>query len=401
MININVTNGRIVGSAGQEFFSVSYSEEKYKQMMDVKNAFDKAAVDGDVEGAIGILKTDFLPLTVETLQTQVASKSPYLSYNERTGTYHLTVNGKVSSVPMPTTLAEQLLEAAEKNLPVEPIIKFWTRLLRNPNIKDRKDADRWANSVVEYVSRTFVSPSLYDKYIEAGYSEEVARKMATVRQTPLTMEGLVCTKKVVTPLFDLSQYKYVLENGEKKKVLRDNVSQSINEDTGEVTTEIQFAEEYKFQPYVMGTGGDAFHLGTGGPLGHVIQVGKEMHLTDWKQVNCDFNSSCVKGIHTGNQDYIDGYENDHNMTLNCFVDPAEIGAVACGDDVLRVKSLFPHSIKDRENDNRNMYHSSSYAALKDKQWSEYLKEAVERFEEQKKALEEKLAAQQNDLDLTI
>lgn len=370
-------------------------------MLKVKKAFDEAIENDDIEGAMGILKEQFLPLTEESLNEQIASKSEHLVYNEKTGKYYLTSGGKVSSVPLPAKLAEELLEAAEKGLPVDPVVKFWIRLLRNPNIKNRKDANRWASSVVEYISRTFVSPVLKEKYLKAGYSEEVATSMATVRQTPLTMEGLVNTKKVVTPLNTESMYKYILdEDGNKKRVLRDTVESDIDEDTGDISRKLQFAEQWKFQPYIMGTSGDAFFCGSDGKAGHVIRIGQEMWHDSWDKVNCDFNQAGVKGIHTGNQDYINGYEHPDNVTLNCFVDPAMIGAVACGDDVLRVKALFPHSIKDRETENKNLYHSSKYAAMKDEEWKKLCQEAVERFEAKKKELEAQLAKEQSDFEIT-
>lgn len=390
MITINVANDTISGSVNSEVFSVPYNEKVYKEMMELYEKSTKASSVKEMKEIVEKFKT----LTIVDLNAQAQSASEHLFYNEKTRTYHLNIGGKAHPVPMPQKLADYLVEAAEKKMPVDPIVKFWMRLLRNPNIRkgNAQDVNRWANAVVEYVTRVFVSPVLFDKYVEQGYSEEAARELAIVRQTPFTMEGLVSTKKVVTPLFDRTRYKFVMEDGQPKKVLRDGIKDTVNEDTGEVTKGTpEYSEDWVFEPYIMGKRGDAFHCGESAP-DHIIKVGQEMWLDDWSQVNCNFHQAGVKGIHTGNQDYINGYEREDNVTLNCFIDPAEIGAVAAGDNVLRVKSLFPHSIKDREEDNRNLYHSSEYAKKKDAEWAEIKaeldKEYTAKREEYLKKLEE-------------
>jgi hypothetical protein len=395
MITINVVGDKITGVCNGTVYSVTYTKEKYDEMKTLHDTFQNV----DTMQEAKELMKKFDVLTVETLKDKVETKSEHISYNEKTGKFYLKQGDKVSSVPMPERLANDILDAAEKNLPIEPILKFWTRLLRNPNIKNRPDAERWTEAVVEYVTRTFVSPVLKNKYLEDGYSEEVATKLATVRQTPFTMEGLVCTKKVVTPLYDRTIYKYILdEDGNSKKVLKDTVSSEVNEVTGDVSRKVQYSEDWVFQPYIMGTSGDAFNCGKEG-LGHIIKVGKEMYLDNWTQVNCDFTSSGVKGIHTGNQDYINGYEREDNVTLNCFVDPSEIGAVACYDQVLRVKALFPHSIKDREDENKNLYHSSTYAGMKDEVWDTIRTEVVEKFKKELEERENQIKASISEMEM--
>jgi hypothetical protein len=398
MITINLVGDKITGVCNGTVYSVTYSQSKYDEMKAIYDTFQQVETMADAKE----LMKKFDAIAVESLKEKVETKSDHLFYNEKTGKFYLRSGDKISSVPMPKRLADDILDAAEKQLPVEPIVKFWTRLLRNPNIKNRKDAEKWTDSVVEYVTRLFVSPVLKDKYLEEGYSEEVAIKLATVRQTPFTMEGLVCTKKVVTPLYDRSMYKYVLdENGESKRVLRDVVEVSIDEDTGKVDKTIKYSEDWVFQPYIMGTGGDAFHCGSDDKVGHIIRVGQEMWLDSWNQVNCDFSAAGVKGIHTGNQDYINGYEKSDNVTLNCFVDPSEIGAVACYDQVLRVKALFPHSIKDREDDNKNLYHSSTYAAMKDLEYQKAIEEVIQKFTEKAEKLKQQVDKEKNEIELSM
>lgn len=380
MITINCSPEYITGTCNGKEYSVRYSKETLDQLETIKTTAEAT----DVVAEYKKICEEFMKVAEPSEAQIISSMIPGVVFDEGTGHYYFEHNGVRSTVPMPSRLVDKLKEAVEKDLPTTPWVKFWLRLLRNPNIRSAGQASRFANQVVEYITRTFVSPSLLEKFTEKGYTKEIATELATVPQTPLTMEGLICTKKVVAPLYDRTYYKYVLdENGERKQVLRDGVTKSIDENTGAISTDVKYSESWIFEPYIQRTSGDEFRMGNdkNAPLGHVISVGNEMWLDKWSQVNCDPDASAVKGIHTGNQDYIRGYEHDTNVTLNAFVDPADIGAVACYDDVLRVKALFPHSIKDREDDNRNMYHSSTYAAKKDAEWEEMKKEAAARFQE--------------------
>lgn len=74
--------------------------------------------------------------------------------------------------------------------------------------------------------------------------------------------------------------------------------------------------------------------------------------------------------------YVSSYKAFNNQLLECFVDPAEIGAFVDGDDyAIRVKSYFVYGATIGKN--KGLYHSSTYAAMKDAEWEEYKKEAVE------------------------
>lgn len=391
MITLNVVRDNIIASVNGKNLSVRFSKELYDEAVTLYDASqDATTLDEFAE-----IANKFEALFKVDLEAAKAINEN-LIYDPNTRTYHLAINKVKHPVPMPQKLADDLAEAHDKGLPTDPIVKFWMRLLRNPKIhkNDPSNVAQWINSVVEYVTRTFTSPALYEQFKEQGFSHEVATEMATVRQTPFTMEGLICAKKVVTPLYDRTMYKFIKdENGEAKRVLRDTVEVTVDENTGNVERKVTYNEDWVFQPYVMGTHGDAFHCGPESKPDHIIRVGFEMFLDSWDKVNCDFNSVAVPGIHTGNQDYINGYERKDNVTLNCFVDPAEIGAVAAGDDVFRVRALFPYSIKDRETDNRNLYHSSTYAAQKDEEWAKIRAELQADYqkkqEEYIKALEAK------------
>lgn len=380
MIEITKSGDRIIGSVLGTPFNVEFCTVRFTKMQEVETALESCETMADAQA---IVEKDFMPLLEVTTAEKVKTECPHLFVDERSGQFYLTSNGKISSIAMPQVLVDKIFYAMDKGLSVEPVVKFWTRLLRNPNIREREDGELYAKYISEYISATYISPILQQEALDAGYSQEKAVEMATIQQTPLTKEGLVNTKKVVRPLYDRTMYKYVLDDeGNSTTVLKDGFTKTINEDTGEVTiNEPAFSEDWIFEPAMMRQSGDAFHCGelTDATLGHTIEVGKETALSDWSQVDCSFSRSCVKGLHTGNQDYINGLENSSNVTLNCFVDPMNIGAVCNGDNVMRVLRLFPHSIKDREAQNRNLYHSSRYAALNDSRWAEMRQEAVEKF----------------------
>lgn len=380
MINIVlIGKERITGSVAGVPFNVDYTKAKYKAMA----AIEVSVANVKTMDEMNALIEQFKPLLVESVKAKIESAIDNIYVDEKTNEFFLYHNKVMSSVAIPQVLVDDMMYCLENDLPVTPIVKYWARLLRNPNIRSKSSATAWADLICRYTTLTFVSEPLKESLMEeGGYSEAIATEMATVRQTPFTMEGLISCKKVVNPLMDRTNYKFILDDeGNPKKVLRNSGTKTINEDTGEVTTEgsgPQFAEEWQFEPGVVGSGHEAFHCGDEG-LGHVYKVGKEAYFESFDSVNCDHNASCVKGLHLGNQNYINSWETDSNMTLNCFVDPMDIGAVAGGDDVMRVKAFFPHSIKSRETDNKYLYHSSTYASKKDIEWSTFIAEAAKKF----------------------
>lgn len=401
MITFNSVNNQIVGSVNGEDFSVKYTEKLWDEMV----ALNAELQEKDTLKEAQKVCEKFAELVKDDPKEEIESITPFMTYNPNTRTYHLKQDDKVSKVPMPQNLVDKILYAKDNGLSVDPLIKFYTRALRAPRVYKAarlEDATTFLERAFGYIFQTFVSPSLYKKYFEdEGFSEEVAREKATVPQTPITMEGLLCTKKVVDVKYDQQRYKFELDDdGNPQMVLRDSegVGKEIDEDSGEVTVnDPDFAEDWVFWPAMM-KNGEEFYCGEedDAPLGNLIRIGKEARLKGWDSVNCDDHRSCVKGLHTGNQTYINGWETPETVTLNCFVDPANIGAIPIhqsGPDagVIRVKNYFPHSIKNRQVDNRNLYHSSHYAALGDKRWAELRKEAIE-------ALNEKLEAYKKEIE---
>lgn len=365
MVNVNHIGDSITGSVKGKSFGVAYSPEKFKQLQELAGFVNEATT---VEEYLGAAHA-FLDATVEDFTTTVETACPNIHVNKATGEFFLKQGDKVSTHAMPKSFAARVLESVEKGIDVTPMIKFWTRTLRNPLFSPKK-----AKRICNYVAKTYVDYELVNTLQdEHGVSKEVAQERATSIQTPITMEGLLCTYKVSKEILT----KFALDaDGNKILVDRYVSTKSIDEDSGEVTTTTatpEFVEERVFEPAVMGQGYDAFYCGD--VLGHQIKVGQRHYLAEWSQVNTDDHSSCVKGLHVGNLDYIRGYQGSSTVTHQTFVDPMYIGAVTNdGSGALRVKEYFTYD--SFAGVLKSLYHSSTYAAMTDAAWEVMREEAI-------------------------
>ena len=294
----------------------------------------------------------------------------------------------VSSIPMPQALVDRIFESMDKDIDFMPLIKMWTRWLRNP-ILAKKMKKNWGKEFCErffnFVNMKYVHPQLKEQFMEEnGLSEEVAEKRATMYQMKITKEGLLNGYKVSKEIL----HKYNTETGEEEP----RYTRTFNPDTGQIESNglPENVEDRLFEPSVMGNGGDAFYCeGTNGydTPQHFIKVGCNHRLESWDQVNTNDRRSCVKGLHIGGLKYISWYTGEiHNI----FVDPMHIGAVPDDEDgAIRCKQYFVHS--SLAGVNGSIYHSSTYAAKTDEEWAEMRKEAVEVFSEEKTALDKQTA----------
>jgi hypothetical protein len=307
----------------------------------------------------------------------------------------LQVKGIVSALEFSSQLKLWVARAIEVGDVITPIVKFWISLLRNPIVRGEKTtegAQNRVNAIANYVTATYVDKNLRAEYIEQGYSNEVATDLARVPQTPLTREGLIQAKKVVEVETERMLFKWAYgKDGEVVQTLRDveGVAETLNEETGEVeVTEPALAEDWLFSPYLI-KDGEQFYAGD--KLGYEYKVGQIARLESWDSVNTNLNASCVKGLHVGNQDYINSYENDSNVTLDCLVSPMHIGAVSDGENVMRVLQFMPIGIKNRQVANRNLYSSYQYNQVVEAEWKRMAEEAVAVNNEQIKAIVQQTA----------
>lgn len=381
MIIVNRVGENITGSVNMKTFGVPYSDALYKSMQKLKKEAD--AVDS-MDKLMEIV-AQFELLTKLDYKTTVESASPDLHVNPATGKFYLKLeDGTISGRAIPQPLVDRILKSVELKIDVQPIIKACIRFLRNPVYSDAK-FERFA----AYINYQSVDGPYRDQLIkEEGISVKIATERATVFQTPITQEGLICTYKVSKELFT----KFDAKTREKI----DRYEKQYDEDTGDVASDGRpdFVEDRVFYPAVQGlNGGDPFisedPAGIA-KLGHLIRVGNRHYLPEgMKQVNTDDNQSCVMGLHCGNLDYIRGYQGAQTETHNVFVDPMNIGAVTNdGSGALRVSEYFVHS--SRAGNNRGIYHSSNYAAKTDAQWKIMKEEAVANAEKLQAVADKKL-----------
>lgn len=369
MISVNVIDGNIVGSYGNTPYSVVYTKELYNKLVELSNEADKAHSMDDYQSVLYTFKTAIK----EDFSKIVQDKCEFIYVKPATGEFFLKNNDVVSNTPMPSALVDRIYESMDAGIDFLPLVKMWTRWLRNPILYEKQAqglGEEFSNRFFNFINMKYVHPTLKETYMEEhGLSEEVAERKATMYQMKITKEGLLNGYKVSKEVLT----KYDTETGEKIP----RYTRTFNPDTGEIESEglPDTVEERLFEPAVMQNRGDAFYCeGTNGyeNPGHFIKVGCVHRLESWDLVNTDDNISCVPGLHVGGLKYISWYSGEiHNV----FIDPMHVGAIP--DDVdgaIRCLQYFVHS--SLAGVNGSIYHSSTYAELTDEEWREMREEAI-------------------------
>ena len=392
MILVNRIGEFISGHVNGKQFGVTFDQAKY----DAMKALETKASIVETMDELKALVLEFEPLTKESYKELIETASPYLFVNNSTNKYFLQYNNVVSSKAIPQVLVDKILISVEKGIDIDPIIKCWVRFLRNKKYTDTK-----AKKFAEYITAPYTNRALATKLMkESGVSNDVALGLATTTQVAITVEGLLVGYKVSREI--LTRYDI---NENEEVVTKSRYSKTVDPDTGVVTyNEPEFAEDRLFEPASQGQNGDEFwSVGQGfdsinvNKKGHLIRVGCLHYLESWDQVDCNDDRSCVKGLHVGGLNYIQGYQNDGTVTHNVLIDPADIGAIVGvgtgSDGAMRVRRYFVHS--SFAGVNKNIYHSSKYAAMSDAEYKNSLEEVVKAAQltkdEADKAVDEALA----------
>jgi hypothetical protein len=345
MITVNRFKDTITGAVNGVPFTVIYSPEKYAAMQALES---KARRTSSLNEMVSVI-AEFKELAQENYGALVASKTPFVVLS-KVGTYHLRVGEKVLNKPIPMGLVQRIIDSVELGLDPLPLLKLYVRFLNNPKYSDSK-LDR----LVNYLNIVHLNTDRANKLMEERkIKKEIANRLCTIRQTPITLEGLLVTYKVVDEI--TSQYQ-VTPGGELVKKSR--YATEHDSETGlRKHTEVPNVEDMIFEPCVQHTNGDAFYCGD--TLGHIIQVGKVHYLPSESMVNSNDNESCVPGLHLGNLNYIRTYQKEGTVTLNVYVDPADVRAVPDDrDGAIRVIKYFAHSLFGGQNS--ALYSSSQYA----------------------------------------
>lgn len=378
MLTLNVIRDEndqvITGVVNGEKFSVPFSDEVYKNLLIQKEALNAVETSEEYDKWVDSVKVSLSTQTLDVITTACKDL-----VRDETGYYRVKVeeaDGTVttSKKAVPSQLVSVILESAEKGIDPTPIVKAWIRFLRNPNFTPSK-----AELFARYITATIVDWEEKERLIqEEGFVDAKAELRATYNDVAITQEGLIVGKKYA----ELLNEGWEIDKETNKAVktpLHGKTQDSIDPVTGKITKgefiQPEFNEELTFIPPVMGTRGDEFFCDSN--KGHVIKVGAKHTLEDWSYVNCNDDRSCVKGLHIGGWQYVQCYKNLKAQLLECFVDPAEIGAICDiyrGDGAMRVREYFIFGAT--EGRNKGIYHSSKYAAMKDAEWEAYKKEAV-------------------------
>jgi|TARA_R110002167_G_scaffold9873_17_gene45537 hypothetical protein len=365
MIHVSIIDDNLVGSYGDKPFSVPVDLDLYEELVELADVANAAPTMEQYNACLdtfeGLIQVDYTKVIEH-------GANGLIHINPATKEFFLCHNKKVSNVPMPQALVDRIYDSIDQRIDFMPLIKMWTRWLRNPILMEKGGTD-FSNRFFNFVNMKYVHPKLKAELMEEhGLTEEVASRRATMYQMKITQEGLLNGYKVSSEVL----HKYDTETGEEV----DRYKRTFNPNTGEIDSEglPENVEDRLFQPSMMGSGGDAFFCegvnGTG--LGHFIRVGCTHFLSSWDQVDTRDTASCVKGLHVGGLKYIAWYSGEiHNV----FIDPMHIGAVPDDQDgAIRCKQYFVHS--SLSGVNGSIYHSSTYAAKTDEEWAEMRSESI-------------------------
>ena len=356
MVNINLVEENVSISIGEDFYVIPSNEATMTALNEYAAKANFATLREDYDENVAKIMEIIEAKGIDAGRL-IQSACDYIVQDAVTKEFFLTYGDeKISDIPMPQSLVDRIMNSIDKNIDFMPILKLWTRFLRNPYIK--KKGQDFVNRFADFVNMKYVHPENKKIFLDKGISDDVATTLATVYQIKVTSEGLLNGYKVSREIM----HKFDAESGEEVP----RYTRTFNVDTGEIESEglPEFVEDRLFEPSIMGSGGDAFYCGDN--KGHFIKVGQTHRLESWSLVNTDDNRSCVAGLHIGGLYYIAWYSGEiHNV----FVDPMHIGAIPCSEDgAIRCLQYFVHS--SLAGVNGSMYHSSKYAELTDQQWEE-------------------------------
>ena len=393
---------------------ITIDEKKYLTGMIGKTTYSIVKTDDVQQALVGASKTSNAAETLEDVKNieeeilnivlaaetvnsssleEVLKDDLYLDVKAET--YHVKLDNKIGKIPVNKFFVDKMIEANDKGLSPKPWLIFWVRLMRNDLYKNSPEK---VNQIVSYLKATYQDDKNVEKLIEQGYSVNISNQLSTFDQISITEQGILAAFKYVR----LLDKKFVVEKneetGEQTIVEKDKYERvlEVDEDTGEITKDElelpEWAEEFKFEPPIMGTGGDPFtsrDLGdTQGdiPTGHIVKVGKVHELSNgFSQVNTNDSSWGVKGLHLGGYYYVQNFGGKTDYLVDCLVSPEDIGAVSDirdgnGDGAIRCKRYMVVGAHFQVS--KGMYHPSKYAKMLDEEWDIAKAEAIQALKEQ-------------------
>jgi len=407
MITINVIKINeieyLTGKIGKETYSVKYTDELRDSLTGQSKAYNKAKTHAEAKEILEATLTDIKSAKSTDTNSLTEVLKGDLSYDEKKHTYHVISKGKTGKKPVHQFFVDRMIEANDKGISPKPWLIFWVRLMRNTLYVHNP---KKVATMVKYLKAQYVDREAITKLMEdEGYSEGVARELATFDQINITEEGILAAFKYVA----LIDQKYTVEkdeNGEQviKKVNKYERKLEVDEVTGEITKDEldlpEAAEEFLFEPPCMRQSGDPFtskdidDASEKPALAHTIQVGKIHELTTgFGQVNTNDDQWGCKGLHLGGYYYVQNFGGKSSYMVDCLVAPEDIGAVADidrhdGDGAIRCRRYMVTGGHFAVS--RGMYHPSDYAKLLDNEWEEMKNQVIAELNKQKQEIEDRL-----------
>lgn len=382
MITFRKLTDRITGSVNGKPFSLPKTDGYLNDLQIIIDTLEGGDMNPD-EAEVAVMA-----LSKGSRKAVIAASCPYLMYNPMTSAYYLALNNeKVSDHQIPEALQYYLEYSHEHNIDVLPVVKAWTRFLKNP--KYSKELGEWFQN---YLTTDFTDYNEVDKLVEEGYTNEAAVNIAKYKDIAITQEGLLATYKVA----EIVTWEYTVEEDEfgnfvTKKNNKPMIPPVVCPTTGAILepakmAKPEFKEDLIFTPAIW-KNGDKFY--SGDVLGYVYKVGEVQRLPKEAKRNYQ-NTFGGGGLYIGGLAYIAGYRSSGTHVLTCFVDPADIISFQAEGSAIRVNALMPNNVWDETIPLRGLYHSSTYAALSTQRLEEMLAEIAkdEAEAEAKKAAKE-------------
>ena len=208
MIHVSIIDDNIVGSYGDKPFSVPANLDLYNELVELADVANSAP---SMETYIACLDTFESLVQVDYTKVVEHGANGLIHINPATKEFFLKHNDVVSTVPMPQALVDRIYDSIDKSINFMPLVKMWTRWLRNPILMKKGGTD-FSNRFFNFVNMKYVHPKLKQELMEEfGLSEEVAEKRATMYQMKITQEGLLNGYKVSSEIL----HKYDTETGEE------------------------------------------------------------------------------------------------------------------------------------------------------------------------------------------
>ena len=393
----------LTGVIGKTSYSVAQEAGIQQTLVDAANASNKAETAQEV-AEIEVALLDIVSASAKANSSSLEEVlSDDLYFDPKNESYYVKVDDKMSKSPIQKFFVDKMIAANDKGLSPKPWLIFWVRMMRNSLYANNTAK---INNIISYLEAQYVDDKHVEKLVEEGYSLKIAKQLSTFDQISITEQGILAAFKYVR----LLDKKYVVEKneetGEQTIVQKDKYERTleVDEDTGEITKDElnlpDYAEDFKFEPPIMGKSGDPFTCGNledtqqDQPVGHVVQVGK-VHILPggFAQVNTSDSIWGVKGLHLGGYYYVQHFGGKTDYLVDCLVSPEDIGAVAdvrdeAGDGAIRCKRYMVVGAHFQVS--KGMYHPSKYAEMLDDEWKVAKAEAIAVLREQVKKTEDTL-----------